>query len=110
MMSDVLMFVGLVVGPAVITLAVGLMVFKLIERFAPKEVSEHSVPCEAERKYIRRCFPDRPSDLLATPTLDESIPYTAPLQVVPLKVKVRFRREEWKLPTAELLKHRAGWN
>jgi len=110
MISDVLMFVGLVVGPAVITLAVGLMVFKLLDRFAPKKVSEHSIPCEAERKYLRRCFPDRPFDLLAAPTQDESIPCTEPPQVVPLKVKVRFRREEWKLPAAELLEHRAGWN
>jgi UPF0716 family protein affecting phage T7 exclusion len=105
---DTLAMIALVVIPGLMTLAIGLMVIWLLERRAHRKMIKRTIPLEAEKTYIRKCFPDKPSDVLGDATLNESSAKSTTVR--PIQVKVRFTREEWALPPSDLLTPKADWN
>ena len=108
--SDVLLISAILLVFALMILTAGLLALCLVSWVRHRQRLRRHVPPEVERRYIRNCFPDCTFDFPENRPVRESAPRKKSVKVKPLKVRVRFRRPEWKLKPAALLRHKVDWN
>ena len=107
--TDTLLLMALFALPALMLLVLGLMVLRIMDEMAERRRRVY-IPHEMEEKYIRKCFPKHPSDVLSDLVLKESTPHPVTANVRPLKVKARPTREEWEMSPGEQLQPKSHWN
>ena len=108
LLGNTLIFVGLACLSAAVAVLVGTVAFRL-----SCASSRHRRLAEKARftevRKITRVNTPSPDHAPARP--DRMSPQAKPAtDYVPLRIRVRFRREEWALKPADRLSHRANWN
>ena len=106
--SSILMFVGLACLSTTLAVLVGTVAFRM--RFS--SCGNRNVPKEfrlAEVRKVTRVNDRSPIHFAERRNTTSARAKAAPAYV-PLQIRVRFHREEWRLNPADRLSHRANWN
>jgi UPF0716 family protein affecting phage T7 exclusion len=99
---------ALIAIPGLMMLCIGLIVIWLVERRATRRCLKAAISAAAERKYIRKCFPAKPSGVPGRTEAGGKPDKGS--RVTPLKAPGRLERAEWGVEPREILDPRADWN
>ncbi len=108
--ADTLAYLALFALPALMMIAFSLIVMHVVDRLLERRRRSRYLSREMEERYIRKCFPKQPTDILFDAVLRDSSPHPVNEKVKPLRVRTWLEREEWKVPPSELLDPKSHWN
>jgi len=106
--SSILMFVGLACLSSAVAVLVGTIAFRAC--FASSRNRKLAKELRfAEARKITRVNGPPPAPAARRRNTTRAAAESS-LAYVPLRIRVRFRREEWRLKPADRLSHQANWN